>query len=255
MQINQFFNDLPIRVLGTNEEPFFYASDVGDVLGIVNVHMSIKSFDDDDIVTPAVRAQHGLITYQKYGNTTRQNSHVVLLTELGVYRLITRSNSPIATEFRRFVFGLVKQMRIDACAQLKNQYDLDVKERDDAHMQLKIRHELDLKARDEFIAELSRPVEYVYFIRAAGSSPDPKRSDYVKIGRSQHPYDRVDQLQTACPLQLEVIATIACDAVRFERELHKLHVGRRIIGEWFGFTNDELMTAIRDAWTLVREDC
>lgn len=120
--VNRFFNELPIRVIGTNENPFFYASDIGAVLGIVNVHTSIKGFDDDEIVTPAVRQQHNLITYQKCGNTMRQNSSVVLLTELGVYRLIINSQSPLSKQFRTFIFDIIKETRLAEIVKLNIQH-------------------------------------------------------------------------------------------------------------------------------------
>jgi hypothetical protein len=41
-EINQFFNELPIRILNSHKMPFFYADDVAKVLGIKQVRHSIK---------------------------------------------------------------------------------------------------------------------------------------------------------------------------------------------------------------------
>lgn len=90
---------------------------------------------------------------------------------------------------------------------------------------------------------------YVYFIK----SVDPQLPElHVKIGRSTNPYARLNQLKTGCPYRLELVATITCDAVRVEAELHKKHKKRRIPGgEWFRFSQDELNQAVDDAWIHV----
>ena len=93
--INEFFNNQPIRVIGSPDEPFFYASDIGDILGIKNIATSIKNFDEMELVTPEVRIEHKLVTYRKYGDKFRRDDTITLLTEYGVYRLILCSKSII----------------------------------------------------------------------------------------------------------------------------------------------------------------
>jgi prophage antirepressor-like protein len=111
-QINTFFNNLPIRIIGTPEEPFFYASDIGDVLGLTKVSMSIKNFDETELVTPEVRAGNNLITYRKYKDEMRRDDSVILLTEYGVYRLILCSKSVIAKDFKRHIYQIIKNARL-----------------------------------------------------------------------------------------------------------------------------------------------
>ncbi|SIP85821.1 BRO N-terminal domain-containing prophage antirepressor [Pacmanvirus A23] len=109
--INGFFNNLPIRIIGTPEEPFFYASDIGDILGIKQISTSIKNFDETEIVTPEIRQRYNLITYQKYKNELRRNDAVMLLTEQGVYRLILCTRSDIAKDFKNYIYKLIKDSR------------------------------------------------------------------------------------------------------------------------------------------------
>lgn len=52
--ITAWFNNLPIRVLGSNLEPFFYAGDIAQVLDIQKVRNSVKNFDETELVTPEV---------------------------------------------------------------------------------------------------------------------------------------------------------------------------------------------------------
>ncbi|QYB17499.1 hypothetical protein PV-S19_0135 [Pacmanvirus S19] len=109
--INGFFNNLPIRIIGTTEEPFFYANDIGAVLGIKNIATSITGFDETEIVTPEVRQKYNLITYYKYKDEMRRDDRIVLFTEFGVYRLILCSRSVIAKDFKKYVYQLIKNAR------------------------------------------------------------------------------------------------------------------------------------------------
>ena len=117
--INTWFNNLPIRIIGTPDEPFFYAADIAAVLGIKNVSMSIKNFDQEDIVSPEMRARYNLITYKQYKKGPRQDDSVVLLTEDGAYRLIFGSRCVLAREFRRHIAAIIREARLKEVNKLK----------------------------------------------------------------------------------------------------------------------------------------
>jgi prophage antirepressor-like protein len=125
--INRWFNEHPIRIIGTPTEPFFYATDLAAILGIKNVSTSISSFTDDDIVTPEQRERYGIVTYQKYGGTMRPNPTVILLTEYGAYKLIIHSRSLIAKSFQKFIYDLMRKARLSELEQLRitNQNNID----------------------------------------------------------------------------------------------------------------------------------
>jgi hypothetical protein len=40
--------DIPINIIGTADDPLFQASQIGKLLGLVNIRESIKDFDDDE---------------------------------------------------------------------------------------------------------------------------------------------------------------------------------------------------------------
>lgn len=117
-EINSYFNDLPIRIIGSSLDPFFYASDVAKILGIVNIHTSIVNFDDTEIVTQEMRVKHNITTYKKYKNSMRVDNNIVLLTEYGVYRLIINSTLAKAREFKAHVYDLIKNARINETTKL-----------------------------------------------------------------------------------------------------------------------------------------
>ncbi len=109
--INKWFNDLPIRVVGSPDEPFFYAADLAAVLGIKNVSTSIANFTEDDIVSEKQRRKHNITTYKKYRNTMRPDPTLILLTDAGAYKLIYNSKSPVAKDFKKFITGLIRAAR------------------------------------------------------------------------------------------------------------------------------------------------
>ncbi len=108
--INRWFNEHPVRVVGTLLTPFFYAQDLGNVLGIKHVKTSLDSFiEGEEIVTPVMRVEHNIVTYRKRKNGLQRDNSIILLTDLGAYHLILNSRSEKAKEFRRFIYGLVRE--------------------------------------------------------------------------------------------------------------------------------------------------
>lgn len=79
-----------VRSLTIDNEPFFVAKDVCDVLGIKNARLATATLDDDE-----------KLTYKIY--TSGQNRKSWLISESGLYALIMRSNKPEARVFRKWV--------------------------------------------------------------------------------------------------------------------------------------------------------
>ncbi len=118
--INRWFNELPIRIIGTPDMPFFYAQDLATVLGIKQVTTSIRTFvKGKDIVTSEMRAKYDLVTYQNHGNIQRINDTVTLLTEQGAYKLIMNSRSKVASQFQDFVYNIIRDIRLREQERLK----------------------------------------------------------------------------------------------------------------------------------------
>jgi prophage antirepressor-like protein len=110
--MDDFFNRLHLTVLGTHDDPVFYASEIGDVLGIQNTRQTTANFDDDERISDARRAELNVVTYRVMPDgTRRRNGSIVLLTEIGAYRLITLSRKPIAPLLRRHIFNICRAYR------------------------------------------------------------------------------------------------------------------------------------------------
>jgi prophage antirepressor-like protein len=112
IEINRFFNELPIRILNSHEEPFFYLEDIAKILGIKNPRKTVANFEGREIVSLEQRQKYNIVTYYKYKNTYRRNDKVILLTEAGVYRLIFTTKSQLSGVFRDWVYDVLRQLRL-----------------------------------------------------------------------------------------------------------------------------------------------
>jgi hypothetical protein len=90
-----------------------------------------------------------------------------------------------------------------------------------------------------------RGLEFIYFIQGEHGGP-------IKIGYSQHPDQRLHDLQCGTPYPLVVRRVFPGDKAK-ELELHKRFAEGRYIGEWFEATPElvELAEARADEVTPV----
>ena len=89
---SQTFNFMgtDVRVVMTDDEPWFIAKDVTDVLGFRNASDAIRTLDSDEKDTHIVRTLGGA-------------QEMISISEAGMYTLALRSRKPQAKPFRRWV--------------------------------------------------------------------------------------------------------------------------------------------------------
>lgn len=72
---------------------------------------------------------------------------------------------------------------------------------------------------------------YVYFIRSLC------KKGFIKIGVSNNPELRLNDMQTGNPYELKLEAKVKCNsdnhAYRIEKHLHRQYKRKRVRGEWF----------------------
>jgi hypothetical protein len=87
---------------------------------------------------------------------------------------------------------------------------------------------------------------YVYFLKTHATWHTGSVYQY-KIGHASDVAKRMSQLQTGCPMEIQLFGTLACknkrQAASVERQLHEFFKDRRQLGEWFRF-------GVRQAWAL-----
>jgi len=84
------FNEQNIRIVGTYQEPWFVAKDICNILELPNITNAIKIIPEK---------WRGL----KLLNTFGGEQNMIIINEAGLYKLIMRSNKPIAQKFQEVV--------------------------------------------------------------------------------------------------------------------------------------------------------
>ncbi|HCT4312902.1 TPA: Bro-N domain-containing protein, partial [Staphylococcus aureus] len=93
MQELQTFNfeELPVRTLEVDGEPYFIGKDVADILGYTNSRKALSDHvDEEDKLTSRIV-------------TAGQNRNVTIINESGLYSLIFSSKLENAKRFKRWV--------------------------------------------------------------------------------------------------------------------------------------------------------
>jgi prophage antirepressor-like protein len=82
------------------EQPWFVAKDLCDILGHTNHKVAVKALDEDEVR----KVYLGVVTgIKRDGTEAKQNVATTLISESGLYALIMRSNKPEAKAFRKWV--------------------------------------------------------------------------------------------------------------------------------------------------------
>jgi prophage antirepressor-like protein len=106
-------NDLHTEVVikGTKTDPLFRASDIGIILEINNIRMSIIDFDESE--KRAVSST----------DSTGRMQDVTFLTEKVLYKVLFRSRKPIAQKFQNWVCEVIKEIRLNGLYELQKEVD------------------------------------------------------------------------------------------------------------------------------------
>ena len=188
-----------ITIKGTPEEPLFRASDIGEILGLSNIRVTIKDYNE---------TQKKCVSNPYSGNST-----VTFLTEKGLYKvLFSVRKNPIAEKFQDWCCDIIKEIRLTGeyklnkeVQELKNEitqknniiFELEeevenTKNEALTNMQLEIKnHFLDsLNLREETILEQYKEnIQCIYYGSISNTIKDLDNEKYVKFGKSNNlPY-------------------------------------------------------------------
>ena len=93
------FNNINVRIIGSYNEPFFVAKDICNILELTNITEALKNIPEkwkkiQNLTSVSLKSD---IMYQEQGR------NMIILSEPAVYKLIMRSNKPIAQKFQEVV--------------------------------------------------------------------------------------------------------------------------------------------------------
>ena len=127
-----------IVIKGTHEEPLFRASDIGEILEMSNIRVTIQNYDDTE--------RHVSTTYTSTGA-----KQVTFLTEKGLYKVLFKSRKPIAEKFQNWVCEVVKELRLKGTYELQQQ--LEQAKEENLQIANNAQKEYELKLNKEKILE------------------------------------------------------------------------------------------------------
>jgi prophage antirepressor-like protein len=133
IDVNLSFNGENIRIVGTNENPYFMVSDICKILGIGNTTEVMKNIPDK--WRSQVQAKGGKSTGFQTFNT---------VNEAGLYKIIMRSKKKIAERFQEWVCGeVLPSLRKSGEYKMNDEYQMKLKQLEDENLEIK--KELDIK--------------------------------------------------------------------------------------------------------------
>jgi prophage antirepressor-like protein len=105
------FENYNIRIVGTYTEPWFVAKDICQILDIKDSRSALRAIPDD------WKVEHNLPTFGG-------NQNVSIINEAGLYRLIMRSNKPVAQKFQEVVCKeILPSLRLKGQYTIQSIYD------------------------------------------------------------------------------------------------------------------------------------
>jgi prophage antirepressor-like protein len=104
--------EVQINIRGSDEDPLFQANQIGELLELTNIRVTLKDFDEDEKVVIA--------TYTRGGN-----QQITFITEIGLYRLLGMSRKPIARTFQKWVCQVIKEIRKNGKYELQATVELE----------------------------------------------------------------------------------------------------------------------------------
>ena len=203
MDILKAFNigdtNFEINIQGTHKAPLFQANQIGKLLGLTNIRVSIAEFDEDEKVVSS--------TYTLGGS-----QQTTFLTEVGLYRLLNMSRKPIAVTFQKWVCKVIKEICETGEYKLKEQFEVDKKliERRCQQRSEEGVHQSLLKAFS------SQRIVYVCKLEVLDDD-----LFIIKIGHTNNIIERAARLKTKYGMCVFLDVVSANNNIRYENELHK----------------------------------
>jgi len=218
MEVVKAFNSnnlhTDILIKGTYEEPLFRASDIGEILGISNIRVSISKFNESQRCVST--------TYTSTGP-----KEVTFLTEQGLYKVLFKSKKPIAEKFQNWVVEVIKEIRLTGNYKLEKELEEKNKELEEKNKEIK---EIETVKLLEDVQAI-----YIYNIDTRLEKPE------LKIGITKNIISRIKPYKQICKhgrieISLEVPNT---NIKTLENYIHSLFSFSRIKDEVFRIDVEE----------------
>lgn len=97
------FDNFDVTVYGKYNDIFFKANEIGNLLDIKDINYEVRGFDKDEILYTEIKES--------------------VLTEQGMYRLLMMYDNDIVKKFRKWIFKVIKEIRVREIYKLKRELE------------------------------------------------------------------------------------------------------------------------------------
>jgi prophage antirepressor-like protein len=209
------FNKKEVRLVGTYEEPWFVAKDICEILELGNVTKAMLKIPNE---------WKGLKEIQSLGGA--QNANII--NESGLYKLIMRSNKPIAEKFQFWVCGeVLPSLRKKGEYKMNEEYQLKLNAI--ANEKKKLEEEAEnskklLIEKDKQIRTLQRETQVVDGINVCYlATTDEKETDGVYIvGKACNLKNRLKAYNNNKLFNFKIIKYISCKTTKVMDSVEQL---------------------------------
>ena len=185
-----------INIQGTIDEPLFQANQIAILLEMNNMRKSIMSFDENDKVVSR-------------GNTLGGMQNVTFLTERGLYKILSRSNKPIAKKFQDWMVNVIKELRQQGEYRLKQEHEIEKK-------LIKSQEQINAKKNiHNTFMDFCKMKNVVYVCKLRDET---ENTFLIKIGSTQNVKERFANIQTNYKMTPLLLNIFECENhTKFEK--------------------------------------
>jgi prophage antirepressor-like protein len=194
------FENKEIRVIGSYNEPLFVAKDICDILELSNITNALRNIPEKWMTLQNVKSSYN-------------SQNMIMLSEPAVYKLIMRSNKPIAQKFQEVVCE-------EILPSLRNKGEYKIQTILDKQNELT----LELKKKDERIKKLQRETQVVdgknvcYLCTA-----NEKESEGIyTIGKAINLKNRLENYNSNKLFNFKMVYYISCKSVQLMDSIEKI---------------------------------
>ena len=181
------FNENTIRIIGSYDDPWFVAKDICNILGLSNVTNALRNIPEKWMTLQNVKSSYN-------------SQNMIMITEAAVYKLIMRSNKPIAEKFQEVVCeDILPSLRKKGEHQIQSIIEKNKKLEDELRVNIEQKNKLELENK-EYSRRILRKNErynkrgFCNYIVFNNTLPD-----WFKFGETEDIHERLRDLNGANP--------------------------------------------------------
>ncbi len=193
------FNEQNIRIIGTCDNPWFVAKDICNILELKNITESMK------IIPEKWRGSEKL-------NTFGGEQNMLIINEAGLYKLIMRSNKPIAQKFQEVVCEEILpslrkkgEYKIQSIIDKNKELENEKRELEEKTLSLKLEQSVSQNLIKELNKKLKRKQKAKYKLtNCVYIISNNLFKGYFKIGKSSAFNNRLNSYTSGAPTEYNV---------------------------------------------------